>query len=157
MCQLLETFKRAKADFDRYDQSYRGLVCKVGLMSGCPVLKLQNRAWTNDSGDEMRNRSGIFFSIWQDDESIANNRFLYNIHALKLRLLKGYSIASRDFAAEFRIKFEVHRQNWPNILTLIQGWHQFDPLTADKDVYFLIDRFVEICPIIDELLHQRRR
>lgn len=43
------------------------------------------------------------------------DRVFYNIRALKLRELEGYAITSRDFARDFRDRFEAMRDQWPNV------------------------------------------
>ncbi len=66
------------------------------------------------------------------------NRANYNIHALKLRQLKGYSVTSRDFAKELRDNFENIRGRWPNVsvdygpLTLMQGWIAAIPIVSKR-------------------------
>src|SRR6202043_4285614 len=95
--------------------------------------------------DQVQNRSGIFFSIWIDEKAASDNRANYNIHALKLRALKGYSITSRDFATEFGSKFATGV--WPNVrvnygpLTLMQGWVEVEPATFEKNGLALLGGF----------------
>lgn len=159
---FLQALHNAKAEFDRSASTESGLICKVGPMAGCPVLKLQKSAWTNDRMDELPNRTGIFFSVWQDDSGLKANRVLYNVHALKLRELKRYRIASRDFAFEFRRRFAPHECQWPNVsvslgpLTLMQGWCEADEVEIEPAVLSLMRRFNEITPIIDALMGERR-
>jgi hypothetical protein len=101
-------FAKIKARFD--EQSRNGLICKQGPYKACSVLKLQKPSWTNDPMDRVENTSGIFFSIWTNDRSMMKNRANYNIHALKLRDLKGYSIKSRDFRLRFQKCLCVYAQ-----------------------------------------------
>jgi hypothetical protein len=60
------------------------------------------------------------------------NRANYSIHALKLRELKSYSIASRDFASDIRHGYVSMRSAWPHVgvvygpLTLTGGWIKTD-------------------------------
>ena len=49
----------------------------------------------------------IFFSVWIN-AGIKEHKLFYNIHALKLRQLKGYNITSRKFASDFREQFKSH-------------------------------------------------
>jgi hypothetical protein len=159
--KVLQAFKNVKSDFDRSGPLESDLICKVGLMSGCPVLKIQKPAWTNDSMEELPNQTGIFFSIWQDEMGVKTNRLLYNVHALKLRTLRGYAITSRDFADEFRSAFQLQAKLWQNVsvafgpLTLMQGWQHFEPSHAEQQVHLLIRQFEGIAPIIDDLLSKR--
>jgi len=140
-----------------------GLVCKEGFYKAGSVLKLQKASWPNDPMDRVQNTSGIFFFIWMDKESVRKNRANYNIHALKLRQLEGYSITSRDFANEFRKGFASTRNTWPNVsvnygpLTLMQGWIEVDPNSFEEGALFLMERFTHLSPLIDRLLDSRRR
>ena len=101
--QFETVFARVKARFD--ERPSQGLVCKRGFYGESYVLKLQKASWTNDPMDRVQNKSGIFFSVWISAASLRKNRASYNIHALKLRQLKGYRITSRDFASDFRRGF----------------------------------------------------
>jgi hypothetical protein len=153
-------FVKSKVRFD--EQSSEGLTCKEGIYNDCPVLKLQKASWTNDRMDRLPNKTGIFFSIWIDAKAAGKNRVNYNIHALKLRLLKGYSITSRAFANDFRDGFKTFSGFWPNVstdygpLTLMQGWTAIKPLGFEEDILALMERFKELCPLIDRLLEARR-
>lgn len=159
--QFCAVFARIKARFDERDSD--GLVCKQGFYKACCVLKLQKASWTNDPMDQVQNTSGIFFSIWVNNESVRRNRANYNIHALKLRHLEGYSIASRDFAEEFRKGFASTRKSWPNVsvnygpLTLMQGWIEVEANRLEESVAALMQRFSQLSPLIDRLLESRRR
>jgi hypothetical protein len=139
------------------------LVCKQGFYDGCAVLKLQKPSWTNDSMDQVRNTSGIFFSIWTNKASLSKRRARYNVHALKMRELRGYSITSRDFASAFRRRFAPVQSEWPHVrvdfspLTLMEGWMTIDPHRFSDDVHGLMSRFESLVPVIDDLLDARRR
>ena len=73
---------------------------------------------------------------------------MYNIHALKLRQLNGYSIASRKFAESFRVRFAEFEQQWPNVslnygpLTLMQGWIEPDPEKMREEITALANNFL---------------
>jgi DNA-binding MarR family transcriptional regulator len=159
--QLDVVFAKVKARFDERNRD--GLICKQGFYNDCSVLKLQKASWTNDPMDRVQNKSGIFFSIWMNEASTRKNRASYNIHALKLRQLKGYSITSRDFANDFRNGFESMRDTWPNVsvdygpLTLMEGWIEIDSNGLGKDILVLMERFKHLSPLIDRLLESRRR
>jgi hypothetical protein len=167
---------KVQARFD--ERTSDGLVCKRGLYSGCAVLKLQKPSWTNDRMDRVENETGIFFSIWVNAKAASQKRAEYNIHALKLRRLAGYSITSRDFAQEFRSGFARMRDGWPNVsvdygpLTLMQGWIEVAPDRAEQDILeqdileqdileqeilALMERFRLVSPLIDRLLQARRK
>ncbi len=155
------TFCKIRDEYDRGNP--RGLVCKAGFYGNCPVLKLQKPHWTNDRMDELRNQTGIFFSIWLGEASARKNRALYNIHALKLRQLKSYSITSIDFAKNFRRRFETVATSWPNVrtdygpLTLMQGWIEINTDSFERQVTRLMRQFVPISRLIDDLLLSRQR
>jgi hypothetical protein len=155
-----EVFAKIKARFD--EQSRNGLICKQGSYKACSVLKLQKPSWTNDPMDRVGNTSGIFFSIWMNNRSMMKNRANYNIHALKLRDLKGYSIKSRDFAFDFRNAFASMRGAWPNVRveggpqTLMEGWIKTDSVQVEKEMLDLMDGFESLSPLIDRLLESRR-
>ncbi len=169
-------FAKVQARFD--ERTSDGLVCKRGYYSGCAVLKLQKPSWTNDRMDRVENETGIFFSIWANAKAASQKRAEYNIHALKLRRLAGYSITSRDFAQEFRSGFARMRDGWPNVsvdygpLTLMQGWIEVAPDRAEQDILeqdileqdileeeilALMERFRLVSPLIDRLLQARRK
>jgi hypothetical protein len=136
-------FANIKANYDLQRNS-DGLICKNGFYKESFVLKLQKASWTNDSMDRLPNESGLFFSIWINQDSATRVRANYNIHALKLRQLKGYSITSREFAEAFREGFKAKRGDWPNVSvdygpqTLMQGWTEFDPARSERDALLLV-------------------
>ena len=165
--QFEPIFAEIKSRFDsRFDERpsvANGLICKQGFYTNSLVLKLQKASWTNDPMNQVRNQSGIFFSIWITEKSAARNQANYNIHALKLRHLKGYSITSRDFAEDFRSRFASLQKPWPNVsvdygpLTLMQGWIDIHPQSAEKSILHLMESFEQLSPLIDRLLQSRRR
>ena len=154
-------FAKVKARFDQRPRD--GLICKRGFYRSSAVLKLQKASWTNDPIDQLQNVSGIFFCIWISAASISKNRVNYNIHALKLRQLNGYSIASRDFASDFRNAFASMSHMWPNVgvdhgpLTLMEGWIAIDASSFENDILALMDRFELLTPLIDRLLESRKK
>jgi hypothetical protein len=159
--QLDAVFAKIRARFDERNRG--GLICKHGFYKACSVLKLQKASWTNDPMDWVQNKSGIFFSVWMNEVSMRKNRANYNIHALKLRQLEGYSIISRDFAYDFRNGFASVLNTWPNVsvdygpLTLMQGWIGVDSNSLGKDILVLMERFKHLSPLIDRVLESRRR
>jgi len=161
--QFHPLFPKIKSHFDERAAGRSGLVCKQGFYHGCPVLKLQRASWTNDRMDQLRNETGIFFSIWMDEKTASKNRAHYNIHALKLRKLAGYTITSRDFANDFRSRFVSARSTWPNVsvdygpLTLMQGWIEVESHNFEANALFLIKKFEHLAPQIDRLLELRRK
>jgi hypothetical protein len=112
--------------------------------------------------DRVQNETGIFFSVWIDKDAASKSRANYNIHALKLRQLEGYSITSRDFANDFREGFASMRDAWPNVsvdygpLTLMQGWIEIVPKDFEEDTLVLLERFKPVSGLIDRLFESRR-
>ncbi len=161
--QFEPIFAQIKSRFDERPSVADGLICKQGFYTNSLVLKLQKASWTNDPMNQVRNQSGVFFSIWITEKSAAKNQANYNIHALKLRHLKGYSITSRDFAEDFRNRFASLRKIWPNVnvdygpLTLMQGWIDIHQQSAEKSIQRLMESFEQLVPLIDHLLQSRRR
>lgn len=158
MKPFADLFANLKMAYESSPRRDRDLVCRTGLYHDCPVLKLQKAAWTNDDMRIVPNLTGIFFSIWVDQDGVKLGRIKYNIHALKLRQLAGYKLTSRAFANEFRKRFKPQQESWPNVSvdfgpqTLMQGWIERSDRTVKRDLLSLMDRFGAVSPIIDELL-----
>ena len=159
--EIRSLFPKIKSLYDKRRPVHEGLVCKQGFYRNCCVVKLQKPSWTNDPMDRTENETGIFFSVWVRDGNA--DKANYNIHALKLRHLNGYSIASRDFAGDFRRGFARMQRNWPNVSsahgprTLMQGWIEVVPDRFEKDVLGLMENFEGVSPLIDQLLDLRRK
>ncbi len=122
------------------------------------VLKLYKKSWTNQFQDPLTSESRIFFSIWISDSSIKEQKLLYNIHALKLRQLKNYSIQSRKFADIFRDRFKPFEHKWKNVsvdfgpLTLMEGWINIDVVNFQNNILELANKFLEIEHLVDDTL-----
>ncbi len=149
---ILEDIACALApDLQKFHLQYR-----TGEWLNSAALKLQKATWTDGAGHE------AFFSVWLDAKDLKKGRFNYNIHTLKLRLLQGYSISSGEFATAFRAKFAPQAGRWPNVRTdygpqtLMQGWMPLDDRTFREDVVGLVNDFVSIHHIIDEMLAERK-
>lgn len=132
-----------------------GLQAMTGEWLDCAVLKLQKDAWTDGGRGQ-----GVFFSVWIGEKELKKQRFNYNIHALKLRLRKGYAIKPGEFTRTFRAKLDP--APWPNVSvdygpqTLMQGWLPADLKTFRREVAGLMKSFVAIHAVIDEMLEERR-
>jgi len=67
-----------------------------------------------------------------------------------------------EFASSFRSKLGTSRKYWPNLRTdygpqtLMQGWAPLDLKTFEKDVSKLIEEFIEIHGIIDDIIEERK-
>ena len=155
------------AQFERAAGRTRALLeaRQIQAVAGCwhesAVLKLQKRRWSNTAPAAGPGESGLFFSVWANDEGLRQKRVFYNIHALKLRALSGYSLQSREFAAAFRAAFEAEIPGWPHCTvdfgpqTLMQGWIAWEPARLEDEVEALVKRFVPLAELLDRLLDAR--
>jgi hypothetical protein len=130
----------------------------TGLFKDSVFLKLYKRSWASPGQDPLIAESRIFFSVWVSDSAIREEKLFYNIHALKLRKLKGYSIESRKFADVFRAGFKDFAPQWENVsvkygpLTLMEGWIKTDPGNFEEEILELVGKFLEIEYLVDEAL-----
>ncbi|MBB6130246.1 hypothetical protein [Mucilaginibacter lappiensis] len=135
----------------------------VGWWHNSWVLKLQKKGWSSSALHENPIHSGIFFSVWLGEKDLEKSIFNYNIHALKLRALEGYTIKSREFADDFRSAFAHDQSSWKNVsvgygpLTLMQGYMPLVQESFEKDVDHLVKKFIPLCPIVDQLLAVRKK
>jgi len=159
---LLKTFALVKARYERQPGREAGMICRAGPHMGCAVMKLQKARWTNDDLSKMGNQTGIFFSIWVGEAGAAKGRAAYNIHAMSVRLLRGYRLTGNEFCDRFREEFERGKRSWPNVTTdfgcctLMQGWFEITRKSLARDTLALMKRFDKnVAPIIDGLMMQR--
>lgn len=135
-----------------------GLVSEIKNWNGTAVLKLQKPSWT-----DLGFAQGVFFSVWIEPKDEKKRIAKYNIHALKLRLREGYTIKANEFAEAFRLRFGKYGIDWPNLSvkygpqTLFEGWIELDIDRFGSDVEALVDKFLEVQHLIDELLAERKR
>ena len=154
----LELFQNAAQKIDKGVLARKQLEIATGLYVDSVFLKLYKKSWASPSPDPLTAQSRIFFSAWICDSAIAEQKLLYNIHALKLRQLKGYAIASRKFAESFRGRFSEFENRWLNVslnygpLTLMQGWVKADPEKMQEEIVGLAKNFLELEPLIDQTL-----
>lgn len=152
---VFETLKnqRAAAFFSQY-----GLMIKTGEGLGAAILKLLKPSWTTDGPDELLNTNGLFFSVWIDAACEAEGIVRYNVHAKKLRMIKGEAFAAREFARAFRAQGKDELEGWPNWsypkgpITLFEGHFPLDEKTLSADTSAMMDRFVILTPMLDRLL-----
>jgi hypothetical protein len=155
---FLTVFRKAADGLDSKLLTQKKLDVEVGVWLESVVLRMQKSAWANKPYERPQSDAAIFFSIWLNDKALKEYRLFYNIHALKLRQLRGYTITSREFAAAFRSRLKPFEKLWPNVrvdlgpLTLMEGWEKFNAATVEQDVRALAGKFLEIDTIIDELL-----
>jgi hypothetical protein len=155
----LDKFQKASDQLDKKLLSKKKIEAAI-VMYGADavVLKLYKRSWANQFHDPLTSESRIFFSVWISDSSIGEQKILYNIHALKLRQLKGYSIQSRKFADIFRESFKAYEYKWKNVsikfgpLTLMEGWLKIDSENFQDEILALANNFLEIEHLVDDTL-----
>ncbi len=141
----------------------RQIEAHVGCWHESAVLKLQKRRWANQPPVAGPSEIGIFFSVWVDATGLKQRRAFYNLHALKLRSLEGYSIQSREFAAAFRSAAAESIRDWPHVSTdygpqtLMQGWIELDSPRVEDEVAELVRRFIPLAERVDKLLDQREK
>ncbi len=158
----LTEFKKAAGRLDGRLLAQKKMEVEVGVWLESVVLRLQKSAWANKPYERPQSDAAIFFSVWVSDKAVKEHKIFYNIHALKLRQLQGYKIASREFATAFRARFKPFEHRWPNVktdfgpLTLMEGWEKPDRTTIEEDVFRIAGRFLEIDSLIDELLVRYR-
>ncbi|MEZ5014952.1 MAG: hypothetical protein R2794_11735 [Chitinophagales bacterium] len=154
----LELFNNAAASIDKQLLQRKNLLMHVGVTLQSVVFKLYKAEWTSDSKDPLNAPSRIFFAIWVNEETLRQDKIYYNIHAFKLRELKGYSIKSRDFAEKFRQAFKAFEHQWEHVsvqfgpLTLMEGWKFLDKDDLGSVIEKWAYQFLQIEYIIDELL-----
>jgi hypothetical protein len=154
----LALFQKAADRLDKKVLHKKQVEVAVGNYYESIFLKLYKTSWANPSKDPLTVESRIFFSVWISDLGIKEKKIFYNIHALKLRKLNGYSIASREFAAAFRAKFHAFEHQWPNVsvafgpLTLMEGWVEVDEASIQQEIVKLAGLFLEIDYLIDQVL-----
>jgi hypothetical protein len=154
----LDKFQQAANRLDKKLLAKKQMEVAVGIYHDSVFLKLYKKAWANKVPDPLTSASRIFFSVWINDKLIKDQKLFYNIHALKLRHLKGYRITSRKFADDFRKSFNSFEDQWPNVsvqfgpLTLMEGWQKVDAKNFQNELLELAGRFLEIDYLVDDLL-----
>lgn len=153
--QIFNTLKQERAaEF----QSQHGLAIKTGEGLGAVILKVLKPEWTTDSPNELLNSNGLFFSVWVDADCEAEGIVRYNLHAKKLRAIKGEAFAAREFARSFRAQGKDELAGWPNWsypkgpITLFEGYFALDAQTLKAETSALLDRFAKLAPLLDALL-----
>lgn len=154
----LDKFENAVKTFDKKELEKSGLEIQTGIWLNSVVLRLQKKYWANNPDEKPHSGSAIFMGIWIDQEAFSKRILKYNIHALKLKQLNGYTLQSRAFADSFREKFKEFEQNWKNVSvqfgpqTLMEGWIPLNEENIQDNILDLINNFIEIAPLIDETL-----
>lgn len=155
----LENFQKIADQLDHELLREKSIEVAVGIYLDSVFIKLYKKSWTNNPQEALTAESRIFFSVWINDSTIEKQRIMYNIHALKLRKLKGYTIQSRKFAEHFREDFKIYSNKWPNVsvnhgpLTLMEGYLKLNSENFQEEVLQLANNFFEIESLIDKTLN----
>ncbi|WP_185287454.1 hypothetical protein [Chryseobacterium lactis] len=140
-----------------------GLKVNIDRVLESVALKVYKPEWSGDVLSSLDSKGRIFFSIWINDKTIREGKMYYNIHALKLRELKNYSLSSRNFAQDFRNEFLKHKEDWPNLsldfgpLTLLEGWFDLKDEYLQEDIIELVQKFLKVSFLIDKVLAQYKK
>ncbi|AEV99447.1 hypothetical protein A4D02_26780 [Niastella koreensis] len=159
----LKEFENAAGRLDRNLLAQKEMETETGVWLESVVLRMHKKHWANKPLTQPQGDAAIFFSVWLNDKGVQGNKLFYNLHALKLRQLKAYTLTSREFAAAFREQFKSETDHWPNVstnfgpLTLMEGWMLFDPADIAESVYKLANQFLEIDSLIDGLLKKYKK
>jgi hypothetical protein len=154
----LAVFNALKSERAAEFETQHGLTIKTGEGLGAAILKLLKPSWTTDTSDEILNTNGLFFGIWIDAECEAKGIARYNLHAKKLRFIKGEKFAAREFARSFRAQGKDELEGWPNWsfpkgpITLFQGHVPLDANTLHAETSALMARFARLTPMLERLL-----
>ena len=154
----LDKFQEAANQLNKKLLNKKQLDVTVGVVLNSVFLKLYKKSWATPLQNPLTAESRIFFSIWINDSAIEDQKILYNIHAFKLRHLKGYSIQSRKFAYTFRESFKDFEHKWQNVsvkfgpLTLMEGWLKIDLENFQDEILELANNFLEIEHLVDNTL-----
>ena len=159
----LEKFQKAADQLDQKMLHEKEIEAAVGVVLDAVFLKLYKKSWASSAQDPLTAVSRIFFSIWINDDAIQEQKIYYNIHAFKLRHLKGYAIQSRQFAGLFRSRFNIFETQWPNVsvnygpLTLMEGWVSCDANDFQNEILSLANNFLSIAHLVDDTLIQFKK
>ena len=158
----LQIFQSAANQLDKKLFSRKELKIAVVVYQGgtreSAVLKIYKQSWASPNQDPLTAETRIFFSVWINHSETQKKKLFYNIHALKLRQLKGHTIESRKFAAIFRSGFKKCEHEWQNVslnfgpLTLMQGWVPLEKENVQDEIIKLTCNFLEIEHLIDSTI-----
>ena len=154
----LAIFNALKQERAAEFQTRHGLALKSGEGLGAAILKLMKPEWTTDKPTELLNNNGLFFSVWVDAKCETQGIARYNLHAMKLREIKGEAFAAREFARSFRAQAKDDLEGLPNWsypkgpVTLFEGDFKLDENTLKAETSKLMDHFAALTPLLDKLL-----
>ena len=161
MTQYQKLLQQVEARQSRPLREKYGLVCRqLPFDDASSVLYVAKPHWTNRFDHDREKTVGIFFAVWVSDELIEQRLFAYNMHALKLRELRGYKLTSRRFADSFRTAVQAEISEWPGVrtdfgpLTLLEGREHCDPQSFERKATERVSDFIRIHHVVDDLLAQ---
>ena len=155
-------FQQVADQLDKRQLDEKQLLVDTGIWSGSVVFRIYKQHWVNNPDLKPQTGSAIFFSIWVNEAEAEAHKFHFNIHALKLRKLNGYTLTSRKFADDFREQFKSDAHTWPNVSmkfgpqTLMEGWEIMDPDFPVENILKIANNFIEIDRLIENLLIKGR-
>ncbi len=158
--QHIDIFHEAANQIERPLLAEKKIEIAVGVYQNSSYLKVFKNSWANSTPNALTADARIFFSVWADEHSLKASKLNYNIHALKLRKLDGYSITSRAFAATFRKDFAEYAHEWENVSvafgpqTLMQGWVNISMSNYQNEIVQLAYKFLKIEHLIDNNLNR---
>jgi len=158
----LSLFQQAIDKLDKSLLNQKQLQVETGVWLDAVILRIQKQHWANNPDAKPQTGPAIFFSIWIGIADIKEHKLFYNIHALKLGKLNGYTITSRKFADDFREQFKSLEHNWPNVSTkfgpqtLMQGWKKVNLDFPVEDILAIANKLIEIDILIENLLINRK-
>ena len=156
MQKYLDVFNDIKAAQAETFKAQHGLIIKTGGALGAAIIKVLKPEWSTDSASEILNTNGLFFSVWVDAECEAQGIVRYNLHAKKLRFIKGEQFAARHFVRAFRLQAQDAMQGFPNWkypkgpITLVEGHVSLSDLRGATEK--LLQKFASMTPLIEQLL-----
>lgn len=144
--------------------SQYGLLCgQLPFGSDTAVIYVSKPSWSNRFDDTRTHTIGIFFSLWLTPTLVGQEMLAYNIHALKLRELPGFTLTAINFASEFRTRVKGLVVQWPGLRmdygprTLLEGRVSCTIDCLAKSTTERLVDFVGIHHVIDELLEEHTK
>ncbi len=158
MDKYLNIFNAVKAERAAGLEWQYKLTIKTGEGLGAALLKVMKPGWTTDAANELLNTNGLFFSVWVDAACEAQGIARYNLHAKKLRMIKGEAFAAREFVRGFRAQCGDELKGFPNWsypkgpITLFEGQFPLDLETLHAKTTDVVMRFVALTPTLEKVL-----
>jgi len=171
--QFHDRFNEIKVNIEDDLMADYSLGVKVGYREGkeggpdarfgeIALFKILKEKWTRTPPEELGN-DGVFFAMWVTPKEVEMKRVKYNVHALKLRTFPQYKLKAWDFADAFRARARREIQSLPNVNmdlgpgNLFEGYVNAELGNLKNACTPIIETFVNIHPIIDDLLEKAER